>query len=70
MQAALLVGEDLRKEQPLIELAAFLGALLFQRPFRIELRAGRQQRRIALRRGRATTSETRRKRAPLPVTSS
>ena len=39
MHAAWLVGEDLREEQALIELAAFLGALLHQRPFRVDLRA-------------------------------
>ena len=47
---AALVGENLGDEQPLIELAAFFGALLHQRPLGVDLLARRQQRRIAGRR--------------------
>ena len=49
MHAAAFVGEDLPEEQALIELAAFLGALLLQGPLSLDLLAGRQQRRIAAR---------------------
>lgn len=43
MQAAFRIGEDVRDEKPLVDLEAFLGALLLEGSFAVNALACRQQ---------------------------